>query len=51
MSAETLASDTVGLKENNGGKSGRINKMRLFRRCSDGLAACQTVPSLLSRLL
>ena len=41
MSAETLASDTIGLNENNGGKSRHINKMWLFHRHRDGLAACQ----------
>lgn len=51
MSAETLASDTVSLNENNGGKSRRRKKMRLFHRHRDGLAACQTARRLLSQLL
>lgn len=51
MSAETLASDTLGLHENNGEKSRHINKMWLFHRHRDGLAACQTARRLLSQLL
>lgn len=51
MSEETLASDTVGLNENNGGKSRHINKIWLFHRHRGGLAVCQTARCLVSEQL